>query len=78
VGAVAGCAGKAAGEPVLGVFWKKPKRVFCPPEDADFFNAGVFAAGVETGLFAMVKTKEAERVLQQGEHLQQTQNYSKY
>lgn len=36
----------AAGELVEGVFWKKPKRVFCPAEDDDFFRAGVLA-GVE-------------------------------
>jgi hypothetical protein len=36
----------AAGELVEGVFWKKPKRVFCPPEEEDFFNPGV-VAGVE-------------------------------
>ena len=36
----------AAGELVEGVFWKKPKRVFCPPDDDDLLRAGV-AAGVE-------------------------------
>lgn len=40
-------AGNAAGEPAEeGVFWKKPRRVLWPPEEEDFFRAGV-AAGVE-------------------------------
>ena len=36
----------AAGELVEGVFWKNPKRVFCPPEEEDFFSPGV-DTGVE-------------------------------
>lgn len=36
-----GFAGNEAGEEAEGVFWKKPNRVLCPPEEADFFNAGV-------------------------------------
>ena len=39
----------AAGELVEGVFWKKPRRVFCPPDEDDFFSAGV-VAGVEAVL----------------------------
>lgn len=38
---IAAFAGKEAGDEVEGVLWKKPNRVFCPPEDVDFFNAGV-------------------------------------
>ncbi len=42
----------AAGEEEEGVLWKKPKRVCCPPEDEDFFNAGV-EAGVDEAFLAM-------------------------
>lgn len=47
-------AGKEAGDEVEGVLWKKPNRVFCPPpEDVDFFNAGV-DDGVVEALLPMV------------------------
>jgi hypothetical protein len=52
-------AGRAAGEPVEGVFWKNPKSVLCPPEEDDFFNAGV-EVGVEDGFLA---TMMAQRPL---------------
>jgi hypothetical protein len=46
-------AGNEAGDEVEGVLWKKPNRVFCPPEDVDFFNAGV-DDGVVEALLPMV------------------------
>lgn len=53
---LSGFAGNEAGEEVDGVFWKKPNSVLCPPEEADFFNAGV-DIGVAEPFLPMVATR---------------------
>lgn len=54
-------AGKAAGEPVEGVFWKKPNSVRCPPEEDDFFNAGV-EVGVEAAFLGAMAARRPPKL----------------
>jgi hypothetical protein len=63
VGVETGRSGTGVEEVVLGVFWKNPRSVFCPAEDVDFFNEGVFATGVDAGFLAMFEQVSAKYLL---------------
>lgn len=56
-GSGVGAADGRTGEEADGVRWKKPSRVFCPPEELLFLRAGV-EAGVAAVFLAMLDQSE--------------------